>query len=61
MGKTFSERTKNLSLDDLTLSLEAEHARCVDWLQREDLPVQNDGTLKLAKPPAASTTPRHAS
>ena len=49
IGKAFSDRAKTLPLDELTLKLEAEHARCKDWLLREDLPIQNDGTLNLPK------------
>ena len=46
-GKTFATETKDMDLAALTSALLSEHAKCKEWLLRQDLPIRNDGTLNL--------------
>ncbi len=49
LGQDFYDEVKALPLDELAYRLMSEYQRCIAWLERQDFPIQQDGTLNLPK------------
>jgi hypothetical protein len=49
LGQDFYDEVKALPLDELAQRLMPEYERCIAWLERQDFPIRQDGTLDLPK------------
>jgi hypothetical protein len=49
LGQAFFDEVNGLPLDELAQRLIPEYERCIAWLERQEFPIKQDGTLDLPK------------